>query len=67
MTTALDTNVIVAYADSTHADHVRAYHAFLSVADSRLVVSPFVYGELHANPGFKPETLEEHLKSHLNL
>lgn len=61
MITALDTNIIVAYADSTHEDHTRAYDAFLSIAGSSLIISPFVYGELHANPGFNPETLEEHL------
>jgi predicted nucleic acid-binding protein len=63
MITALDTNIVVAFANQDHDDHDRVQKVFQTISRSRMVISPFVYSELHANPGFTPDTLDRELQS----
>lgn len=63
MITALDTNIVVAFANQDYDDHNRVQKVFQTVSHSRMVISPFVYSELHAHPGFMPQTLDEELTS----
>jgi predicted nucleic acid-binding protein len=46
MITALDTNIVVAFANQHHDDHARVQKVFQTMSRSRMIISPFVYSEL---------------------